>query len=159
MFRSFLFCQGICTLSMNSMTFVLIKTRLFHCKLYMSNSWQTRITLHLANIKWITGLIAPQLSSLTLAVFGPNTYYNYNNASRFSIQTTLLSPQIFLPSTMPVVRGLFGLGTTAVSSTASSSTMLPSSLRARLLRLCSLAWEASAKDTILLGFSLWYYAK
>ena len=49
-----------------------------HCKLYLPNGWQTRITLHLANVKWITGLMAPRLSSLTLAVFGPNTCYNYN---------------------------------------------------------------------------------
>ena len=34
-----------------------------------------RITLHLANIKCITGLTAPQLSSLPLTFFGLNTCY------------------------------------------------------------------------------------
>ena len=48
-----------------------------HCKLYLPNGWQTRITLHLANIKWITGLTTPPLSSLTLAVFWPNTCSNH----------------------------------------------------------------------------------
>ena len=48
-----------------------------HCKFYLPNGWQTRITLHLANIKWKTGLTAPRLSLLTLAVFGPNICYNY----------------------------------------------------------------------------------
>ena len=48
----------------------------------MPNGWQTRITLHLANIKWITGLTEPRLSSLLLAVFGPNTCYNYNSTAK-----------------------------------------------------------------------------
>ena len=38
---------------------------------------ETTITLYLANIKWITGLTAPWLSLLTLAVLGSNTCYDY----------------------------------------------------------------------------------
>ena len=43
----------------------------------MPSGQQTRIALHLANIKWITWLTAPR--SL---VFGPNTCYNYNSLWR-----------------------------------------------------------------------------
>ena len=44
----------------------------------MPSGPQTRITLHLSNIKWITGLTVPRLSSLMLTVFRPNTCYKYN---------------------------------------------------------------------------------
>ena len=128
MFRSFLSCQGICTLSMNSMTFELIKTRQFHSFLFSitlaflmfpqrilpstmpvvrglfglgtivvykppkvvlvlkqpatgftCNLHWPGYSINIAQciVKWITGLTAAQLSSLTLAVFGPNTYYDY----------------------------------------------------------------------------------
>ena len=56
-----------------------------HCKLYLPNGQQTIITLHHANIKWTTGLTEPQLSSLSLAVFRPNTCYNYRFSSQFGL--------------------------------------------------------------------------
>ena len=45
---------------------------------YLPNGQQTRITLHLGNIKEIPESMAPRLSSLLLAVFGPNTSKNFS---------------------------------------------------------------------------------
>ena len=42
----------------------------------MPNGQQSRITLHLENIKRITGLTAPPLSLIALAVIEPNICYN-----------------------------------------------------------------------------------
>ena len=43
----------------------------------MPSGPQTRIALHLANIELVTGLTAPWLSLLTLAIFEPITSYDY----------------------------------------------------------------------------------
>ena len=69
---------------------------------YYSNDWpkghiawpivdllQIRITLDLVNIKWIKRLTGPQISTLPLAVFRTDTWYNYKERIKILHWTAL----------------------------------------------------------------------
>ena len=109
---------------------------------------QTRITLDLANIKWIKRLMWPRISLLPLAVFRADTGYNYKERIKILHWTALC-------------RAMLWKGALLTLGMMSLTIVLQSQIHITTLHWTALMAESSChyKKTFSLFTSFFYYAQ